>query len=108
MATFPSPPEFWAEDRAPELWRLMSQAVRGLLRGKSNNSQIVTLRANETTTAVVSEHITADTVALLSPRTAFAGAAMTSTYTVATLGKVTIHHVSSVSTDRTFGIVFIG
>jgi hypothetical protein len=107
MTTFPAPPEFWAETRAPEMWRVLSQSVRGLLRGKSNNVRTVTLLPNVLTTVIIDESITADTVALLSPKTANASGEV-GIYTISTIGKVTIHHASAGTTDRTFGAVLIG
>jgi len=106
--SFPAPPEFWQHARAPELWRLMSQSVRGLLRGKSNNVRIVTLTPSASFTDLADENITAETIALFSPQTASAAAALATTFAITTVGKVTFTHGSDPATDRTFGIVLTG
>ena len=108
MADFPNPELFWDEQRAPELWRKIAQSVRSLLIGKSNNHATVTLTVDTTTTEILRDFITQQTIATLSPLTANAAAALATTWVVTTLGKVTIHHVSASTTGRTFGVVLVG
>lgn len=105
---FPDPPLYWADDRANELWRLMSLAVRGLLQGKSNNLHDVTLAPNATETMLIEEIITPNSRIFLFPQTASAAAATPYLYAVTGVGEVTIYHDSQPATDRRFHFVHIG
>ncbi len=84
----------------------MSQSVRGLLRGKSNNSRLVTLRAGEVETVLLDANITAETVALLAPRTL--EAAIGVVYAETSIGRLVIHHEDLDGDDRIFAAVLVG
>ena len=105
---FPIPPESWDDKRSPEMWRLLSTSIRGLLHGKSNNTLNATLTADATSTVVELEFVTAETNVQITPKTANAASSLSNVYAVSSVGKVTINHDSSSQTARTYGLVFSG
>ena len=103
---FPVPPLSWADSK--EHLRKLALAVQGLMRGQSNNLETVTLTPEETTTELLVDGVTANTAALLSPRSASAAAAIGSVWTECTSGVVVIHHDADPATDRNFSITLVG
>ena len=99
-------PDFWADE--VEHRRKMSLAINAILRGQLNNCVAVTLDANETTTTVSDARVTPETFAALVPTSSDAailvGAGLV--WTTTSAGVVTIHHDSSPSTARTFGLIY--
>ena len=84
-------------------------AVLQLIRGRSNASGSVTLTAGATSTAVDFVNCSQDSQIFLSPRTANAAGALSTTYISAVNNKsFTIAHANTASTDRTFGFVVLG
>ncbi len=102
---FPTVPRFWTDSE--EEIRKLADGVNRLLRGESNNTTTVTLRANQATTEILDSRITADTVVLLTPTTSSAAAA-TGIFIKAAIGKATVNHDSTADTDRTFGVILVG
>lgn len=83
-------------------------AIKQLAEGRSNAVGTVTLRADETTTTVKCL-CGQDSVVLLSPLSADAAAAFSTTYVSAvSQGEFTLTHDNSSSTDRTFGFACLG
>lgn len=80
--------------------------VNALLRGKANNTFDLTLSPGESTTLLVSDLVTLDSVIELSPQTASAAEVV---WWVEPLpGRAVIHHDVSEAADRTFGVVVHG
>lgn len=105
------PPLFFdepADDR--EFSRKISLIVRELLDGKINTAATVTLEPNATETRLARPRASVFTVALLSPQSQSAAAAVAAgaIFYTSTKGEVTIHHDSQPATDRTFGVVLLG
>jgi hypothetical protein len=105
------PPLFFNEpsdDR--EFSRKISLIVRELLDGKINTVETVTLTPGSTETKLVRARASVLTVALLSPKTQSAAAAVAAgaIFYTSTKGEVTIHHDSQPAADRTFGVVLLG
>lgn len=85
------------------------QAIRQLIQGRSDAVLQVTLTPSATTTVVSAINCSKDSQVFLSPRTANAAAAVPTTWISAVAnGSFTITHSSTVSIDRTFGIVCLG
>lgn len=106
-----SPPLYWQD--TDEMARKTAVIVREVLKGKTNNTQDITLTPNSTTTVLEGDEYTrvcCNTVISLSPRTASAAAAQASgsLWIQTNNGRITIHHDSTADTDRTFGAVFTG
>ena len=88
------------------------QAIRELIRGRSNAVDTVTLTANVTSTAYTGPNVNENAEVFLFPRTANAAAALATTYAsisrIAGVNTVTITHANAASTDRTFAITILG
>jgi hypothetical protein len=93
--------------RVDEHLRILAQTINGTLRGRQNNTVTVTLNAGETTTEIIDNRFSPDTIPTLTPQTASAASA-SGVYAVATTGKITIHHDASAATDRRFGLIYVG
>lgn len=89
----------------------VEERVNGLLRGKANLSDVltVTLRANQTTTALIDSRIGYFSAIELSAVTADAAniGAPGLWYETAD-GSATLHHVSNASTTMTFKYIVLG
>lgn len=108
--TFRSAPKFWATD-SEAIRKVVLQVVGDLQRGKTNNTYLVTLAANVTTTTLQTEIGTADSEVFFTPRTASAATTVGAgniRATCADNGAVTFTHDSNAATDRTFGVALIG
>ena len=103
---FPVPPVSWSDSK--EHLRKLSLSVRDILKGRTNNTEDVTLTADATTTEVNVDGVTTETLVTFAPRTASAAAAMDKVWSSATLGVLTIHHDADPATDRSFGIILTG
>jgi len=103
---FDLPPESWADTE--EHLRKLAISVRGAMNGRTNNTQLVTLTADATSTAVEVDGVTDQTIAQLVPRTASAAVALAAgvVYQTSDTGTITIHHDSNAATDRTFGLTY--
>ena len=88
--------------------RRIAQAVNGMHDGEFSNTLIVTLEANATVTELVEPRVKPGTVLLLFPQTEAAAQFIANIWSVASTGKITIHHNAHPSTDRKFGVVFFG
>ena len=104
---FTSAPEQWAGEVSDHI-RYVAQTVNGLLSGKSNNSDTVTLSADATSTVVSNPNVTANTVVSLTPTSSSAAAALSGVWVETSTGKVTINHASDSESDRTYGISYVG
>lgn len=81
----------------------ISAAVNELLKGRANNTGVVTLRANQTTTTVIDNLFNSDMVPLLMPASANAASALATTYlSVRANGQFTLTHANTATADRTF------
>lgn len=103
---FSLPPPTWPDPL--EHARKIALAVRGLMRGESNNVERATLTVNTTETVLTVDRCGPDSVAILVPLTSSAAASVASVYTVCGFQQVTIYHDSSSATNRTFGLVIVG
>lgn len=82
---------------------VLATAVNELLKGRANNTGVVTLRANQPTTTVDDNLFNSDMVPLLIPTTANAAAALATTYLSARdFGSFTLTHANASTTDRTY------
>lgn len=102
-------------DAASSSWvKRISEVLNGILSGKMNVVLEITLRANQTTTAVIDSRIGPFSALLLEPMTTHAAAALYSATSVLPdpasrlAGSVTFNHPSSANTDQTFNLVIIG
>jgi len=104
---FPAVPTSWGK---VEEWLAKSAlAVNGLLQGKSNNVDEVTLAVSPaTTTVITNRRITPDTMIVLTAKTANAAGAVATLRFAATLGQITLTHAASAAADRTFAYALIG
>lgn len=93
--------------REDEHLRELGVAVRGLMKGKSNNGFVVTLAADADETEVDVEWATSNAIVFLFPQTASA-AAEQGVWASTSNGAVLVHHSSSSETDRTFAMLVIG
>lgn len=84
-------------------WRRVVDAIIQLVEGRHNATGTVKLTASATTTIVSHPNCSKGSVPLLSPMTANAAAAISTTYISAVnQGSFTITHASAASTDRDF------
>ncbi len=100
----------WLSNQETDLRKIVT-AVQQLQEGRSNATGSVTLSTGVTTTTVTAPTCGAGSVIKLSPQTANAAAALTTSYiqsTDITPRQFVITHTTSTSTDRTFGWVAIG
>lgn len=92
--------------------REIVQAIRQLIAGRNNATVDVTLTANVTSTTVTGPNINVDGRAFLSPLTANAAAALSTTFAVVSrvsgVPTVTITHASAATTDRSFALTVTG
>ena len=89
--------------------RLISNTVNNTLDGKLNSTGDVTLRASQTTTTLVDERISLNSVIILEPTNANSNSAKTNLFVSAKdNGSATLTHASSLNTDQKFGYVVIG
>lgn len=102
MANKPGAPVFWSEGRLEEWIRKVAQVVNQLQKGQANNSFLVELDENSTTTEVLVSFAVAGNVALWSPQDAATAleAAAGTIYTEVTKGKITVHHGSGTGTRK--------
>ncbi len=100
-------PTSWAN--IPDWVAKLSRAINNILNGKTNNIGTVTLTTGVTSTIVVDSRVGYNSVIILSPTTANAVAAISTTY-VSTYGDgtFTITHASGASVDRTFKYTITG
>lgn len=103
-----APPELLWQGRADEHRRKLAQSIRGLLNGKMNNIQEVTLAADATQTVVKAANATANSEILLTPKSASAAAALSTLWVQPGNGEVTLNHDASPATDRVFGLAGFG
>jgi len=89
--------------------RLISNTVNNTLDGKLNSTGAVTLRASQTTTTLVDERISVNSVIILEPTNANSNTAKANLFVSAKInGSATLTHASSSNTDQKFGYVVIG
>lgn len=108
---FRTPPKFWGTDDEA-IRKVVLGIVSDLLRGKLNCTYDVTLAVAPATTTVLATLVaTADSIALLTPKTASAATAVGAGVVRAVCaddGAVTITHDSNAAADRTFGVAILG
>lgn len=103
-----TPPQLYDSDPARHL-RNISEAVRQVLDGKVNYVKTVSLRANQTTTAIADTRLGPTSFIGLMPTTANAAVALATTYISARIdGAATITHASTADTDKTFVLLIVG
>lgn len=102
-------PLSWRAENPEEVTRISAEIINGLLVGLGNNSYIVDLDANETSTNVLASRVTTQFFPLLSPVNAAAAAefVLGTTWAEALDGSFTIHHPSA-ATARAYGVVLFG
>lgn len=85
------------------------RSVRDLFEGRTNAVGSLTLQAGATTTVVTFINCSIGTKVFLSPRTANAAAAISTTYVSSTWnGTFSLTHANNAQTDRTFDFVCLG
>jgi hypothetical protein len=105
--SYPTSPEVTRLDI--DTLRRVSNVVRSIMTGKTNNTGSVTLTASATSTVVSDINVGGDSVILLSPLTANAAAAIGTTY-ISSVGDqtFTITHANNAQTDKDFSYVVVG
>lgn len=96
---------------APGWEAVAEERVNGLLNGKLNVSDVltVTLRANQTTTTLVDSRVGYFSIVLLEPVTAdAANIGRPGLWHETAAGSATLHHVSDASTSMTFKYCVFG
>ncbi len=90
--------------------RQVSEVVRGLMDGKSNNTGLITLTAGgATTTALSDARIGYDSVIIFSPLTANAAGFLGGLYVSArTQGAATLTHAANSAADRKYAYIIVG
>lgn len=61
-------------------WRSVAEIVNGIMNGKTNNTGVLSLNTTGTLTTVIDARVSADSVILLSPRSANAAGELDHTY----------------------------
>lgn len=111
MSEFLGAPEY--EKNHENLFRKTLRVLAGVMQGKTNNTDDLTLSTGSTTTTVTlaQGRLGVDTVILFMPTTANAAAASSAMYVSSRNvenGTFTVTHASSLQTDRAFRYVLIG
>jgi len=90
--------------------RQVSEVVRGLMNGKSNNTGEITLTAGgATTTTLNDERIGYESVIIFSPLTSSAAALVGSLYVSArSQGSATLTHAANSAADRKYAYIIVG
>lgn len=103
---FPTARENVVLDR--EFLKHLVGIVNNIMRGKTNNRGEVTLTASATSTTVTDPNVGASSTIVLSPLTANAAGALSTTYITAGNGSFEITHANNAQTDRDFRYVVVG
>lgn len=90
------------EASSPEHRRELGAAINQIIDGKGNNTGSVTLTASAASTVVSNARVSEDSHISLTPTTANAATALTTTYVTASNGSFTINHANNAQTDRTY------
>ena len=103
------PPKFWT-GKPEELARKLSDSVRGILDGKTNNQYTVTLEAGKTSTEIMFTTAKPGVSVLLTPQNAAAAAFQRTTdvYAIGKTGKVVVNHDASATGAEQFSLVIVG
>jgi hypothetical protein len=103
------PPRFWA-GRPDEHIRKVTDSVRGILEGKTNNHFTITIEAGETSQDISYSTAVPGVKVLLFPQNAAAATFQRTTdlFAVGDYGKVTINHDSSAAGTEVFSLVIVG
>lgn len=90
--------------------REVSEIVRGIMDGRTNNTGSITLAASSATSTTLNDaRIGYGSAILLSPVTANAAAFITSVYVSAKAqGSATLTHSANTLTDRTYQYIIVG
>ncbi len=88
--------------------RAIAHSVNQLLIGRINSVGEVTLTPNVTSTEVKRPYVGEGSVVILTPKTANAAAALSTTYVSTSRGAFTITHDNSPQADRTFNFAALG
>ena len=103
---FPFVPED-AREGVPYLLKLM-KSLNFAMKGKLNCTGKVTLTASASSTTVTDNRCLANSVILMQPTTANAGALGAAGHIVASSGSFVITHPNNAQTDRTFNYAILG
>lgn len=90
--------------------RVLAQAIKQLIEGRSNANGEVTLTANAASTTVTKTTINGQAGVFMFPKTANAAAEMAAgtCHAAVLAGEVVITHANNAQTDRTFYYVVLG
>lgn len=88
--------------------RDIAQRINQLLKGRINSTGRITLTPNVGSTEVERPYVSAESTVLLTPATANAAAAISTTYVVPISGSFTINHSNSAEADREFFFAVLG
>lgn len=109
---FRVPPRTWQGALEEFVRKVALPVFTGVMRGKLNCTYDVTLAVSPATSTTLSTEVaTADSIALLTPKTASAATAVGAGVIRATCaddGTVTINHDASAAADRVFGVAILG
>ena len=104
MTQFRSLPVFGADNRA------VSEVVRGIMDGKTNNTGAITLAVGSATTTIINdERIGYDSIILFMPLSSSAASTLSTLYVSnRTQGTATVTHSANVITDKKYGYIVVG
>lgn len=108
VSEFPTPGETYPDQTQ---WnRILVQAVRRLLQGKTNNVLDVTMTANAASTTVTDARIGVNSVAICVPTTANASgiAVPYRSFSSPVNGSMDLVHANDADADKTFKVILIG
>ena len=104
MTQFRTLPPFGADERS------VSEVVRGIMDGKTNNTGSVTLATGGATTTVINDaRIGFDSIILFMPLASTSASILSSLYiSNRTQGTATVTHSANTTSGRLFGYVVVG
>lgn len=90
--------------------RVLAQAIKHLIEGRSNANGELTLTANAASTTITKTTINGQAGVFMFPKTANAAAELAAgtCYAVVSAGQIVITHANNAQTDRTFYYVVLG
>lgn len=103
---YPRLDRFWSE--TVEHLRKLAQAVNGVLVGETNNHFSITLEVDSVLTEISDPIFDSEKSVFFSSKSENAAVALCFLSTELTKGKLKIHHSSSSTTDRTYGVIVVG
>ena len=109
MTTFPTAPAYGDDEKVHR--RQMGENIKRLNRGKSNNTDLWTLDANQGSTTFTDERLGWDSSIFFMPTTANAAAELATLYVAESgrvNGSVTVTHANDANADKIFRVAIIG